>query len=58
MWFEPDPFTCPGHGPDGTATFRHIFLTVFPAGFLWGTGTAMGEIPPYALSRAGLRMTR
>lgn len=53
MWFEVDPFQCPSHGADGTATFKYIFLTVFPACLLWGMGTAAGEIPPYALSRAG-----
>ncbi len=27
-------------------------VQVFMACMLWGTGTALGEIPPYALSRA------
>lgn len=27
-------------------------LKVYPACLLWGIGTAIGEIPPYALSRA------
>lgn len=35
-----------------SVTFSAIFFKVFWPVFLWGTGTAMGEIPPYALSRA------
>lgn len=54
MWFNPDPFTCPDHVADGTDKFWYIFLKVLPACFIWGVGTAAGEIPPYALSRAGL----
>eukprot|EP00123_Amoebidium_parasiticum_P015743 comp23128_c0_seq1/m.37288 comp23128_c0_seq1/g.37288 ORF comp23128_c0_seq1/g.37288 comp23128_c0_seq1/m.37288 type:complete len:421 (-) comp23128_c0_seq1:433-1695(-) len=52
VWFEPDPFECPASGPDNTNHFRQIFFKVFPACFLWGMGTALGEIPPYAVSRA------
>jgi len=33
-------------------TFLGLFLKVFWPCFLWGGGTAIGEIPPYALSRA------
>ena len=29
-----------------------IFLKTLPAAFLWGVGTAIGEIPPYATSLA------
>lgn len=58
MWFESDSFHCPSHAGDGTHHFWHIFVTVFPACFLWGFGTAAGEIPPYALSRAGMGVPR
>lgn len=37
---------------DGTATFGAIFLKVVVPAMLWGVGTAVGEIPPYAISRA------
>ena len=32
-------------------TFFGIFLKIFMPCFLWGLGTAIGEIPPYMLSR-------
>eukprot|EP00937_MAST-01D_sp_MAST-1D-sp2_P002021 g2021.t1 len=31
--------------------FWEIYAALAPVYFLWGTGTAMGEIPPYALSK-------
>eukprot|EP00948_MAST-09A_sp_MAST-9A-sp1_P003933 g3933.t1 len=31
-----------------------VFLKVWPACFLWGTGTAFGEIPPYLFSYAAV----
>eukprot|EP01043_Picozoa_sp_COSAG02_P056341 COSAG02_NODE_6667_length_3429_cov_3.808390_3_plen_403_part_00 len=34
-------------GGDGTAMFLHIYLHCLPAAFLWGAGTAIGEVPPY-----------
>eukprot|EP00733_Pompholyxophrys_punicea_P001293 Pompholyxophrys_punicea_v1_NODE_600_length_1613_cov_2.271502.p1 type:complete len:362 gc:universal NODE_600_length_1613_cov_2.271502:1414-329(-) len=52
MWFFPHPFTCKNVEPDGSGGFWNIFWKVFPACFLWGVGTALGEIPPYAVSRA------
>jgi hypothetical protein len=33
-------------------TFAGLLLKVFLPSFLWGAGTAIGEIPPYAVSRA------
>eukprot|EP00300_Choanocystis_sp_HF-7_P006015 c14430_g1_i1.p1 GENE.c14430_g1_i1~~c14430_g1_i1.p1 ORF type:complete len:332 (+),score=53.48 c14430_g1_i1:345-1340(+) len=51
--FGPD-FTCthelPGQGRP--VTFWGLFLIVFWPCFLWGSGTAIGEIPPYAIARA------
>lgn len=41
-----------GDGTSGDVTFFGIFCKVFWPAFLWGAGTAMGEIPPYAVSRA------
>eukprot|EP00298_Acanthocystis_sp_HF-20_P005378 c15566_g1_i1.p1 GENE.c15566_g1_i1~~c15566_g1_i1.p1 ORF type:complete len:409 (-),score=129.80 c15566_g1_i1:19-1224(-) len=45
-----DPFPCDSTGPE--ASFLNIFVKVFFACMFWGTGTAVGEIPPYAVSRA------
>jgi vacuole membrane protein 1 len=65
MWFTTRAWTfvC----PDGTAasasgtaasgaatavTFAQVLLKVLLPCMLWGAGTAVGEIPPYAISRA------
>lgn len=32
--------------------FLDLFLFVLPECFLWGAGTAIGELPPYFISRA------
>lgn len=38
---------------DGTPiTFWEIYLAVFWEAFLWGAGTAIGELPPYFIARA------
>ncbi|CAM9495388.1 unnamed protein product [Ascophyllum nodosum] len=66
MWFSnaDDMFACPDEGEalfeggeDGimspvSVTYVGTFLKVYPACVLWGIGTAIGEIPPYALSYA------
>lgn len=54
MWFrdKSQAFACtPGTENHGFTLFG-LFSKVWLPCFLWGTGTAMGEIPPYALSRA------
>lgn len=33
-------------------TFWALFSVIFLEGFLWGFGTALGELPPYYISRA------
>uniref|UniRef100_A0A6B2L6J2 VTT domain-containing protein n=1 Tax=Arcella intermedia TaxID=1963864 RepID=A0A6B2L6J2_9EUKA len=52
MWLrdDPDQFVCIERG--GGAEFFQIFKKVVLPCFLWGLGTAIGEIPPYAISRA------
>eukprot|EP01083_Nonionella_stella_P123986 373977_1 len=35
---------------ESTVTFWGLFFKVFIPCFLWGSGTAIGEIPPYAVS--------
>eukprot|EP00941_MAST-03F_sp_MAST-3F-sp1_P004832 g4832.t1 len=43
---------CPS-GPRGEeVSFAELFAKVMIPCFLWGFGTAIGEVPPYALSRA------
>lgn len=44
---------CPPVGtPKEAVTFMRILIKVLPACFLWGAGTAIGELPPYFVSRA------
>eukprot|EP01123_Difflugia_compressa_P013663 TRINITY_DN6467_c0_g1_i1.p1 TRINITY_DN6467_c0_g1~~TRINITY_DN6467_c0_g1_i1.p1 ORF type:complete len:463 (-),score=50.02 TRINITY_DN6467_c0_g1_i1:107-1495(-) len=60
MWLRNDPNTFVCYDREITTTletttevaFFEVFKKVFFACFLWGTGTAIGEIPPYAISRA------
>lgn len=53
MWFLNDPtlFVCQDQGTTPVAFFEIFKKVAWPC-FLWGTGTALGEIPPYAISRA------
>ena len=49
----PDAMVCPPVGSVKEAvTFMRILVKVLPACFLWGAGTAIGELPPYFVSRA------
>eukprot|EP00922_Rhytidocystis_sp_ex-Travisia-forbesii_P032196 GHVS01047894.1.p1 GENE.GHVS01047894.1~~GHVS01047894.1.p1 ORF type:complete len:466 (-),score=68.72 GHVS01047894.1:1256-2653(-) len=41
-------FDCLDKG--GEVTFFGLVMKVFPYAFLWGIGTALGELPPYAAS--------
>ena len=52
----PEAFLCPTHNLSlrslAPITFFGLLLKVAPAALLWGAGTAMGELPPYFVSRA------
>ncbi|ORY39100.1 hypothetical protein BCR33DRAFT_853659 [Rhizoclosmatium globosum] len=37
---------------NSSPTTLSIFLKVYPICFLWGLGTALGELPPYLIARA------
>ncbi|RLN63186.1 hypothetical protein BBJ28_00009737 [Nothophytophthora sp. Chile5] len=52
MWFSAFEASCQNVPDQSTVTFAAIFWKVFWPCMLWGAGTAAGEIPPYALSRA------
>lgn len=45
---------CPGGriGSASDVTFLSLFWKVWAPCFLWGSGTALGEIPPFLFSRA------
>lgn len=32
-------------------TFWNLFFTIWLEGFLWGFGTAIGELPPYIVAK-------
>lgn len=44
-----------GENGDGTNTFLNQLILVWPAALLWGAGTAIGELPPYFITRAARR---
>ena len=52
----PDAFLCPTRGLSlhslAPVTFLGLLVKVAPAALLWGAGTAIGELPPYFVSRA------
>ena len=50
-----DPqFHCSSENPE--VTFFNLFKEIWLEGFLWGFGTAIGELPPYIVSKtAALR---
>jgi len=49
MWWSSEGFQCLG-GEKYEVTFLQLWTKVVLPAFLWGLGTAIGEIPPYALS--------
>jgi len=53
MWFRTvdHAYVCQSQDK-GHVAFWDVFLKVFLPCFFWGAGTALGEIPPYAISRA------
>ncbi|ETV90148.1 hypothetical protein H310_15016 [Aphanomyces invadans] len=50
-WFRSFETNC-GSSTGADVTFVSMFTKVAVASMLWGAGTALGEIPPYALSYA------
>jgi membrane protein YqaA with SNARE-associated domain len=52
IWFRSFEADCSNIPDQSTVTFFAIFRKVIVPCMLWGAGTAAGEIPPYALSRA------
>mmetsp|Transcript_1231 Transcript_1231/g.3656 ORF Transcript_1231/g.3656 Transcript_1231/m.3656 type:complete len:454 (+) Transcript_1231:332-1693(+) len=49
MWWRHHMFSCEDDTPD-EVTFGAILLKVLPPAVLWGAGTALGEVPPYAVA--------
>lgn len=49
-------FHCLSQNPDTSPSFLSILLKVQAQAVAWGIGTAIGELPPYFVARAGMRM--
>jgi len=56
VFVNPDDFECPAGtklpGNAGQVSLLMLFLKTLPECFIWGAGTAAGEIPPYWISYA------
>ena len=56
MWFyqSPTQFQCPSSSESGLipVSFWGLWLKILPACFLQAAGTAIGEVPPYYISRS------
>lgn len=50
-WASYEPFHC-GDALPGSPSFSERFIKVALTSTLWGLGTALGEIPPYLMSRS------
>eukprot|EP00938_MAST-03A_sp_MAST-3A-sp1_P004958 g4958.t1 len=53
MWFLGHEMSCPSSTSE--VTFMGIMMKVLMPFWLWGFGTAIGEIPPYAISFAAAK---
>lgn len=49
---EFNPCTKPAENESESVTFLVIFMNVILEAFLWGAGTAIGELPPYFMAKA------
>ena len=45
--------TCPQYNGIPSVPVMSIYFAVIIEAFLWGLGTAIGELPPYYVARAG-----
>lgn len=43
------------HGGYYAVPLLHLLLAMLPEAMLWGAGTAIGELPPFLVARAGAR---
>jgi vacuole membrane protein 1 len=58
-WLTPNaPHCVPVATPPAPVSFLNLFSKVAISGVLWGTGTAIGEIPPYLFAYAAQAPTR
>lgn len=57
MWYSSSGFHCAAPSAD-VASYGDVYLKVLPAAVLWGAGTALGEVPPYAVSYQATKLGR
>ena len=57
-WFRETEMKCLSSPSTTPPTFAQVFAKCVPHMMLWGLGTAMGEIPPYAISYAAAKAGR
>ncbi|KAK2076787.1 hypothetical protein QBZ16_005013 [Prototheca wickerhamii] len=59
-WYSGQGFTCEtaGRPEAGAVGFWEVFWKVIGTCVLWGSGTALGEIPPYAISYHAAKLGR
>ena len=58
MWYSSSGFHCASPRSTTAASFGDVYLKVLPAAVLWGAGTALGEVPPYAVSYQATKLGR
>lgn len=54
IWYHPHAMQCRGLPAAVAPTFFQVFARCWLPAVCWGAGTAMGEIPPYLMSRAAM----
>uniref|UniRef100_A0A7S0R933 Vacuole membrane protein 1 n=1 Tax=Chlamydomonas leiostraca TaxID=1034604 RepID=A0A7S0R933_9CHLO len=53
VWYSSEPLHCGDDAPaPGSVTYWAIFRKVAVTAMLWGAGTALGEVPPYLISKS------
>ena len=52
MYLDPNSFQCPHSNIEAAPiAFMEVFLRLAPMVWMWGLGTAIGELPPYFLAK-------
>lgn len=58
IWYSSSGFHCGSTASGTVASFGDVYCKVLPAAVLWGAGTALGEVPPYAVSYQATKLGR
>lgn len=52
IWYHTEALTCRNPSSGEGASFAQVFARCWIPAVCWGAGTALGEVPPYLMSRA------